>query len=85
VFDYSDSSSSLVPFIRGEAGVGAPLITYPQLCFNPANFFALGSPIAMILALRGLHSLGEDFSLPTCPAFFNIFHPVSYILVGLHL
>lgn len=29
----------------------------------------------MFVTVRGLDKLGENFSLPTCPAFFNIFHP----------
>jgi len=52
------------------------MIHYPQLVFQPSNFFALGSPIAMFLTVRGVDCLGEEFQLPTCPGFFNIFHPV---------
>jgi hypothetical protein len=29
----------------------------------------------MFVAVRGIETLGEDFRLPTCPGFFNIFHP----------
>lgn len=29
----------------------------------------------MFVTVRGLESLGEQFALPTCPGFFNIFHP----------
>lgn len=29
----------------------------------------------MFVTVRGLDSLGEQFALPTCPNFFNIFHP----------
>lgn len=29
----------------------------------------------MFVTVRGLESLGEHFALPTCPGFFNIFHP----------
>ncbi|CAB4060624.1 unnamed protein product [Lepeophtheirus salmonis] len=46
-----------------------------ELDFNPSAFYALGSPIALFLAIRGISSLGEDFSFPTCSDFFNIFHP----------
>jgi len=53
------------------------MVRYPQLVFRPCNFFALGSPIAMFLTVRGVDCLGEDFRLPTCPGFFNIFHPVN--------
>lgn len=29
----------------------------------------------MFVTIRGIDTLGLDFSLPTCPGFFNIFHP----------
>lgn len=29
----------------------------------------------MFVTVRGLDSLGEDFALPNCDSFFNIFHP----------
>lgn len=29
----------------------------------------------MFVTIRGLDNLGEKFELPTCPGFFNIFHP----------
>lgn len=59
----------------GLAGTGQLLIKYPQLSFKVKNFFALGSPLAMFLTVRGVESLGPDFKLPTCDSFFNIFHP----------
>ncbi|XP_063221655.1 SEC23-interacting protein isoform X2 [Bacillus rossius redtenbacheri] len=62
-------------YVMGRAGTGQPYITYPQIKFHPSAFFALGSPIAMFVTVRGNEMLGEDFTLPTCPAFFNIFHP----------
>jgi hypothetical protein len=31
--------------------------------------------IGMFVAVRGIESLGEDFQLPSCRGFFNIFHP----------
>ncbi|CAL1673935.1 unnamed protein product [Lasius platythorax] len=61
--------------VMGAAGTGQPYIHYPQLNFHPRAFFALGSPIGMFVTVRGIDTLGEDFTLPTCPAFFNIFHP----------
>lgn len=64
-----------VSYVMGNAGTGQPFITYPQLNFQPKAFFALGSPIGMFVAVRGIETLGEDFRLPTCPGFFNIFHP----------
>lgn len=57
------------------AGTGQAQLIYPHLAFQPTAFFALGSPIGMFVTVRGLDNLGEQFSLPTCPAFFNIFHP----------
>ncbi|XP_035226221.1 phospholipase DDHD2-like isoform X1 [Stegodyphus dumicola] len=50
-------------------------IKYPRLHFEPACFFALGSPISMFLAVRGFDTISEDFRFPTCPSFFHIFHP----------
>lgn len=29
----------------------------------------------MFVTVRGIETLGKDFCLPTCPGFFNIFHP----------
>ena len=43
--------------------------------FSVSAFYALGSPIGMFMAVRGIDILGPDFKLPTCPKFFNIFHP----------
>lgn len=61
------------------SGTGQPLMNYPQLKFQPKNFFALGSPIGMFVTIRGIINLGMDFRLPTCEAFFNIFHPYDPI------
>ncbi|XP_046386478.1 nascent polypeptide-associated complex subunit alpha, muscle-specific form-like isoform X2 [Ischnura elegans] len=78
---FSRSSSSLnrrasrVNYMMGTAGTGQPHISYPQLNFKPENFFALGSPIGMFVTVRGIETLGDNFRLPTCPGFFNIFHP----------
>ncbi|ELU13719.1 hypothetical protein CAPTEDRAFT_169179 [Capitella teleta] len=64
-----------VDIVVGQVGTGVPFVKYPQLDFTPINFFALGSPIAMFLTVRGVESLGEDFKFQTCKGFFNIFHP----------
>ncbi|RNA34157.1 Phospholipase [Brachionus plicatilis] len=50
------------------------------LAFKPQNFFLLGSPIAVFLALRGVRPAGlgsQDHILPKniCKKLFNIFHP----------
>eukprot|EP01134_Creolimax_fragrantissima_P001729 CFRG1729T1 len=60
---------------RYTGGIGHPQVTYHALDFHPAAFFALGSPIGMFLTVRGVDTLGEDFKLPTCDSFYNIFHP----------
>ncbi|CAH0562166.1 unnamed protein product [Brassicogethes aeneus] len=67
--------SRRISYMMGAIGTGQPQIHYPQLDFHPKAFFALGSPIGMFVTIRGLDTLGVQFSLPTCPAFFNIFHP----------
>ncbi|XP_023031194.1 uncharacterized protein LOC6641580 isoform X2 [Drosophila willistoni] len=64
-----------VSYTMGPAGTGQPVINYPQLIFHPKKFFALGSPIGMFVTIRGIDKLGLDFRLPTCPGFYNIFHP----------
>ncbi|XP_050313256.1 phospholipase DDHD2 isoform X2 [Anthonomus grandis grandis] len=63
-----------ISYMMGSFDAG-PKISYPHLSFKPTSFFALGSPIGMFVTVRGLDKLGENFYLPTCPAFFNIFHP----------
>lgn len=68
-------SVASVNYAMGTAGTGQLSVSYPKIDFHPSCFFALGSPIAMFLVVRGNETLGEDFRLPTCPAFFNIFHP----------
>ncbi|XP_053622606.1 uncharacterized protein PAPLA1 isoform X2 [Plodia interpunctella] len=60
-------------------GECSPPICYPKLDFSPAALYALGSPIAMFECIRGVDSLGDDFQLPTCTHFFNIFHPYDPI------
>ncbi|XP_065558770.1 phospholipase DDHD2-like isoform X2 [Artemia franciscana] len=57
------------------AGTGQPSIEYPTIEFETASFFAMGSPIAMFVAVRGIETLGPDFKFPSCPKMYNIFHP----------
>nr|CAH7767761.1 unnamed protein product [Callosobruchus chinensis] len=71
--------SRRISYMMGSTGTGQPQIFYPHLNFEPKMFFALGSPIGMFIIIRGLDTLGENFSLPTCPHFFNIFHPYDPI------
>jgi hypothetical protein len=72
---------SSVDYTVGPAGTGQPSVRYPRLNIKPTAFFALGSPIAVFMAVRGIHTLGHEFKLPSCQRFYNIFHPydpVSY-------
>ncbi|BFF94399.1 nascent polypeptide-associated complex subunit alpha muscle-specific form [Drosophila madeirensis] len=71
----SDLLPKQVSYTMGPAGTGQPVINYTQLIFHPKKFFALGSPIGMFVTIRGIDQLGLDFHLPTCPGFYNIFHP----------
>ncbi|ESO93104.1 hypothetical protein LOTGIDRAFT_232837 [Lottia gigantea] len=66
---------SAVEYTHGLAGTGQPFVQYPQLQFSPSALFALGSPIGVFLSVRGVEQMGEEFKLPTCPRFYNIFHP----------
>jgi len=86
-YDFRDpllqsASSTSVDYIIGAAGTGGPLVRYHQLDFCPLHLFALGSPISMFLTVRGVETLGENFSLPSCPGIFNIFHPVCGDFTG---
>ncbi|XP_053743713.1 phospholipase DDHD1b [Synchiropus splendidus] len=57
-------------------------VAVPALKFKVENFFCMGSPLAVFLALRGIRpgSNGvQDHILPTsiCKRLFNIFHPTD--------
>ncbi|XP_041368088.1 phospholipase DDHD2-like isoform X2 [Gigantopelta aegis] len=69
------SASICVEFISGLAGTGQPFVEYPQLIFETSALFAIGSPIGVFLAVRGVDTMGKEFRLPNCPHVFNIFHP----------
>lgn len=80
------TQSKQISYHVGMSGTGQPWMNYPQLTFEPKNFFALGSPIGMFVTIRGIDKLGMDFKLPTCEGFYNIFHPydpVAYRLEAL--
>lgn len=54
----------------------------PALRFKVENFFCMGSPLAVFLALRGIRpgtSCRQDHILPTpiCGRLFNVFHPTD--------
>lgn len=49
------------------------------------NFFCMGSPLAVFLALRGIRpgsSCRQDHILPTaiCSRLFNVFHPTDPVV-----
>ncbi|KAI5618895.1 phospholipase DDHD1 isoform X1 [Silurus asotus] len=54
----------------------------PELKFKVENYFCMGSPLAVFLALRGIrpgNSGYQDHIMPKsiCQRFFNIFHPTD--------
>ncbi|XP_061900451.1 phospholipase DDHD1-like [Entelurus aequoreus] len=57
-------------------------VAVPALKFKVENFFCMGSPLAVFLALRGIRpgsNCVQDHILPTsiCNRLFNIFHPTD--------
>uniref|UniRef100_UPI0037E75211 phospholipase DDHD1b n=1 Tax=Semicossyphus pulcher TaxID=241346 RepID=UPI0037E75211 len=57
-------------------------VSVPALKFKVENFFCMGSPLAVFLALRGIRPGNngmQDHILPTsiCKRLFNIFHPTD--------
>ncbi|XP_056281915.1 phospholipase DDHD1 isoform X2 [Pseudoliparis swirei] len=57
-------------------------LAHPALKFKVENFFCMGSPLAVFLALRGIRpgtSCHQDHILPTfiCSRLFNVFHPTD--------
>uniref|UniRef100_A0A8B9GY67 SEC23 interacting protein n=1 Tax=Astyanax mexicanus TaxID=7994 RepID=A0A8B9GY67_ASTMX len=72
-------SSIHVDYNCFEIGTGQVSVVYHTLDFEPRNFFALGSPIGMFLTVRGVERIEENYRLPTCKGFFNIYHPVYLV------
>lgn len=70
-------SSIHVNYEHFETGTGQVSVRYNLLDFELVNFFALGSPIGMFLTVRGLDKIDENYRLPTCKGFFNIYHPLD--------
>ncbi|XP_069608771.1 SEC23-interacting protein [Ranitomeya imitator] len=70
-------SSIHVGYDRFETGTGQVSVHYNPLDFEPVSFFALGSPIGMFLTVRGIDRIDENYRLPTCKGFFNIYHPLD--------
>ncbi|XP_061560883.1 phospholipase DDHD1b [Phycodurus eques] len=57
-------------------------VAVPAMKFKVENFFCMGSPLAVFLALRGIRpgsNVVQDHILPTsiCKRLFNIFHPTD--------
>ncbi|XP_006831561.1 PREDICTED: SEC23-interacting protein [Chrysochloris asiatica] len=70
-------SSVHVDYESFEVGTGQVSVVYNSLDFEPEIFFALGSPIGMFLTIRGVDRIDENYKLPTCKGFFNIYHPLD--------
>ncbi|XP_062071186.1 SEC23-interacting protein isoform X2 [Lepus europaeus] len=70
-------SSMRVDYESFEVGTGQVSVVYNSLDFEPEIFFALGSPIGMCLTVRGVDRIDENYRLPTCKGFFNIYHPLD--------
>ncbi len=47
-------------------------VTFPKLNFTPSYLFAVGSPIAAVLIMRGQEF--SSYCIPKSTRFFNIFH-----------
>ncbi|XP_009694166.1 PREDICTED: SEC23-interacting protein-like, partial [Cariama cristata] len=70
-------SSVNVDYEYFEVGTGQVSVVYSALDFEPDIFFALGSPIGVFLTMRGVEKIDENYRLPTCKGFFNIYHPLD--------
>uniref|UniRef100_A0A8C8C7S5 SEC23 interacting protein n=1 Tax=Oncorhynchus tshawytscha TaxID=74940 RepID=A0A8C8C7S5_ONCTS len=70
-------SSVHVDYNYFDVGTGQVSVVYHTLDIEPVNFFALGSPLGMFLTVRGLKKIEENYQLPTCKGFFNIYHPLD--------
>ncbi|XP_060097495.1 SEC23-interacting protein isoform X1 [Heteronotia binoei] len=70
-------SSAHIDYEYFEVGTGQVSVVYSTLDFEPEIFFALGSPIGVFLTVRGVEKINENYMLPTCKGFFNIYHPLD--------
>ncbi|XP_030342531.1 SEC23-interacting protein [Strigops habroptila] len=70
-------SSMNIDYEYFEIGTGQVSVAYSSLDFEPDIFFALGSPIGVFLTVRGVEKIDENYRLPTCKGFFNIYHPLD--------
>ncbi|GLD91945.1 hypothetical protein PINS_up000478 [Pythium insidiosum] len=67
---------------RGE--VSSNGVRFPGLDFTVENFFAAGSPVAVMVLSRGDLDLQDGkftagIKMPACSRYFNIFHPIDPI------
>ncbi|XP_059586058.1 SEC23-interacting protein isoform X2 [Alligator mississippiensis] len=70
-------SSVSIDYEYFEVGTGQVSVVHNTLDFEPEIFFALGSPIGVFLTVRGVEKIDENYRLPTCKGFFNIYHPLD--------
>ncbi|NXT24189.1 S23IP protein, partial [Syrrhaptes paradoxus] len=70
-------SSVNIDYEYFEVGTGQVSVVHSALDFEPDIFFALGSPIGVFLTVRGVEKIDENYRLPTCKGFFNIYHPLD--------
>ncbi|XP_025055979.1 SEC23-interacting protein [Alligator sinensis] len=70
-------SSVSIEYEYFEVGTGQVSVVHSTLDFEPEIFFALGSPIGVFLTVRGVEKIDENYRLPTCKGFFNIYHPLD--------
>ncbi|XP_019358462.1 PREDICTED: SEC23-interacting protein isoform X1 [Gavialis gangeticus] len=70
-------SSVNIDYEYFEVGTGQVSVAHNTLDFEPDIFFALGSPIGVFLTVRGVEKIDENYRLPTCKGFFNIYHPLD--------
>ncbi|XP_036915526.1 SEC23-interacting protein isoform X1 [Sturnira hondurensis] len=71
------ASSVQVDYESFQVGTGQVSVVYSPLDFEPEIFFALGSPIGVFLTIRGVDRIDENYRLPTCKGFLNIYHPLD--------
>ncbi|XP_019411343.1 PREDICTED: SEC23-interacting protein isoform X2 [Crocodylus porosus] len=70
-------SSVNIDYEYFEVGTGQVSVVHNTLDFEPDIFFAFGSPIGVFLTVRGVEKIDENYRLPTCKGFFNIYHPLD--------
>ncbi|XP_012559446.2 SEC23-interacting protein [Hydra vulgaris] len=79
----NNKKSLQMAYHKGTAGTGQPLVQYSKLEFITDSLFALGSPLGLFLTCRGVTSIGQNYKLPNCNHFLNIFHPFDPVVYRL--